>query len=71
MKKCVQLLRQYCFGIFVRSLDVQSTVALDVDLETQRQNMFIKALKLLARKLRVKREISSEQENKVSSYTKG
>ena len=54
------------FGIFVNSLDVQSTAALDVDLESQRQNMFMKGLKLLARKLRVKREISSEQENKVS-----
>ena len=60
----------YLFGIFVPSLDVQSTAALDVDLETQRQNMFIKALKLLARKLRVKREISSERESKVSLYRK-
>ena len=61
----------YCFFcIFVHSLDVQSTVALDVDLESQRQNMFIKALKLLARKLRVKREISSEEEKRVSLYTK-
>lgn len=59
-----------CFCIFVLSLDVQSTAALDADLETQRQNMFVKALKLLARKLRVKREISSEQENKVSLRTR-
>ena len=49
---------------------MESTAALDVDLETQRQNMFIKALKLLARKLRVKREISSEQEDKVSLGTR-
>ena len=52
--------------ILLFSLDVQSTAALDADLETQRQNMFIKAIKLLARKLRVKREISSEQESNVS-----
>lgn len=47
------------------SLDVQATAALDADLEAQRQNMFIRALKLLAKKLRVKRDISTEQENKV------
>lgn len=46
----------------LNSLDVKSTAALDADLETQRQNLFIQALKLLAKKLRVKREISSEQE---------
>ena len=61
----------YCLSwaiilFFLFSLDVQSTAALDADLETQRQNMFVKAIKLLAKKLRVKREISSEQENKVS-----
>ena len=48
------------------SLDVQHTAAMDADLENQRQNMFVKAVKLLARKLRVKREISSEQERNVS-----
>ena len=47
-------------------MDVKSTAALDADLETQRQNLFIQALKLLAKKLRVKREISSEQEKSVS-----
>ncbi|CAH3166800.1 unnamed protein product, partial [Porites evermanni] len=46
----------------LNSLDVQYTAAMDADLENQRQNMFVKAVKLLARKLRVKREISSEQE---------
>ena len=51
---------------FSFSLDVQATAALDADLETQRQNMFIKAIKLLAKKLRVKREISAEKESNVS-----
>lgn len=67
---CLVVVASFFFCIFVLSLDVQSTAALDADLETQRQNMFVKALKLLARKLRVKREISSEQENKVSLRTR-
>lgn len=50
------------------SLDVQSTAALDVDLETERQNMFIKAIKLLVKRLRVKRDISTEQECNVSNW---
>ena len=53
------------YPLFLFSLDVQATAALDADLETRRQNMFVKAVKLLARKLRVKREISSEQESNV------
>ncbi|KAK2558548.1 hypothetical protein P5673_019268 [Acropora cervicornis] len=49
-------------GKELNSLDVQSTAALDADIETQRQNTFTQAIKLLAKKLRVKREISPQQE---------
>ena len=52
--------------MFADSLDVQATVALDAALEQHRQSMFAQALSLLARKLRVKRDISRQQEKAVS-----
>ncbi|XP_048585392.1 uncharacterized protein LOC116615488 [Nematostella vectensis] len=44
------------------SLDVQATVTMDADLEVQRQNMLLQVMGLLAKKLRVKRDISTSQE---------
>jgi hypothetical protein len=44
---------------------MQATVDLEAEIETQRQNMFVHALALLVKKLRVKRHISSSQEKNV------
>ncbi|XP_031561262.1 uncharacterized protein LOC116297218 [Actinia tenebrosa] len=52
------------------SLDLQATADLEVEIEIQRHNMFVDALSLLVKKLRVKRHISSSQEKKFLSSLK-